>query len=158
MDATTAASTTAGPIGDLAGNFYLSKQAIARGEAIGLDVVSLYGAGRASMLGGVDPEAADAIFYSPGNRVSTPAGAGTRPMGIFHRTGAAPAVAARVAAASTVTAMAHSIVRRSMYCMGLMLLSRRAGQRFSFLLRLELSATPTRPAGVGNVGATSRRR
>lgn len=63
MDATTAASTIAGPLGDLAGNFYLSKQAIARGEAIGLDVISLYGAGRASMLGGVDPEAADAIFY-----------------------------------------------------------------------------------------------
>ena len=63
MDATTAASTIAGPIGDVAGNFYFSKQAIARGEAIGLDVVSLYGAGRASMLGGVDPETADALFY-----------------------------------------------------------------------------------------------
>ncbi len=63
MDATTAASTIAGPLGDLAANFYFSKQAIARGEAIGLDVISLYGAGRASMLGGVDPETADAIFY-----------------------------------------------------------------------------------------------
>jgi hypothetical protein len=63
MDATTAASTIAGPVGDVAANFYFSKQAIARGEAIGLDVVCLYGAGRASMLGGVDPETADAIFY-----------------------------------------------------------------------------------------------
>jgi len=63
MDATTAASTIAGPIGDLAANFYFSPQAIARGEAIGLDVVSLYGAGRASVLGGVDPQTADAIFY-----------------------------------------------------------------------------------------------
>ena len=63
MDATTAASTIAGPLGDLAGNFNFSKQAVARGEAIGLDAVSLYGAGRASMLGGVDPEAADASFY-----------------------------------------------------------------------------------------------
>ncbi|MGB9305629.1 MAG: hypothetical protein WCB92_18700, partial [Mycobacterium sp.] len=63
MDATTAASTIAGPLGDLAADFYFSKQAIARGEAIGLDVISLYGAGRASMLGGVDPETADAIFY-----------------------------------------------------------------------------------------------
>ena len=63
MDATTAAPAIAGPIGDLAGNFYFSKKAVARGEANGLDVVSLYGAGRASMLGGVDPEAADAIFY-----------------------------------------------------------------------------------------------
>ncbi len=64
MDATTAAQTIAGPIGDVAGNFNFSKQAIARGEAIGLDAVSLYGAGRAAMLGGVDPEAADAAFYS----------------------------------------------------------------------------------------------
>jgi hypothetical protein len=63
MDATTASSIIAGPLGHVAGNFNFSKQAIARGEAIGLDVVSLYGAGRASMLGGVDPEAADAIFY-----------------------------------------------------------------------------------------------
>ena len=63
MDATNAASTIAGPIGNLAANFYFSPQAVARGEAIGLDVVSLYGAGRASVLGGVDPEAADAIFY-----------------------------------------------------------------------------------------------
>ena len=63
MDAMTAASTIAGPIGSLGGNFYFSPQAAARGEAIGLDVVSLYGAGRASVLGGVDPEAADEIFY-----------------------------------------------------------------------------------------------
>ena len=63
MDATAAAQTIAGPIGNLGAKFYFSKQAIAQGEAIGLDVVSLYGAGRASMLGGVDPETADAIFY-----------------------------------------------------------------------------------------------
>ena len=63
MDATTAASTIAGPIGNLGANFYFSPQSVARGEAIGLDVVSLYGAGRASVLGGVDPETADAIFY-----------------------------------------------------------------------------------------------
>ena len=63
MDATTAASTIAGPLGDVAARFYFSKHAIVRGEAIGLDVVSLYGAGRASMLGGVDPDTADALFY-----------------------------------------------------------------------------------------------
>ena len=63
MDATTASSIIADTIGDVAGNFNFSKQAIARGEAIGLDVVSLYGAGRASMVGGADPEAADALFY-----------------------------------------------------------------------------------------------
>ena len=63
MDATTATSIIAGPIGDVAGHFYFSKQAVARSEAIGLDVVSLYGAGRASMLGGADPETVDALFY-----------------------------------------------------------------------------------------------
>ena len=63
MDATTASSIIAGPLGDVAGNFNFSQQAIARSEAIGLDAVALYAAGRASMLGGVDPETADAIFY-----------------------------------------------------------------------------------------------
>lgn len=63
MDATTAASTVAGPLGSLAANFYFSPQSTARGEAIGLDVISLYGAGRASMLGGVDPQTADGVFY-----------------------------------------------------------------------------------------------
>jgi hypothetical protein len=63
MDATTAASTIAGPLGNLAANFYFSPQSTARGEAIGLDVISLYGAGRASMLGGVDPQTADSVFY-----------------------------------------------------------------------------------------------
>jgi len=63
MDATTAASTVAGPLGNLAANFYFSPQSTARGEAIGLDVISLYGAGRASILGGVDPQTADAVFY-----------------------------------------------------------------------------------------------
>ena len=63
MDATTAASTIAGPLGNLAANFYFSPEATARGDAIGLDVISLYGAGRASMLGGVDPDTADGVFY-----------------------------------------------------------------------------------------------
>ena len=68
MDATTAAQSIAGPIGNLGAKFYFSQQATAQGEAIGLDVVSLYGAGRASMLGGVDPDTADAIFcfFKPG--------------------------------------------------------------------------------------------
>jgi hypothetical protein len=63
MDATTAAQSIAGPLGNLGAKFYFSTHAIARAEATGLDVVSLYGAGRASMLGGVEPETADAIFY-----------------------------------------------------------------------------------------------
>ena len=63
MEATTAASTIAGPLGNLAANFYFSPESTARGEAIGLDVISLYGAGRASMLGGVDSQTADRVFY-----------------------------------------------------------------------------------------------
>jgi hypothetical protein len=63
MEATTAASTIAGPLGNLAANFYFSPESTARGDAIGLDVISLYGAGRASMLGGVDPQTADDVFY-----------------------------------------------------------------------------------------------
>jgi hypothetical protein len=63
MDATTTASTIADPLGHLAANFYFSPESTARSEAIGLDVISLYGAGRASMLGGVDPETADGVFY-----------------------------------------------------------------------------------------------
>jgi len=63
MDATTAASTIAEPLGHLAANFYFSPESTARSEAIGLDVISLYGAGRASMLGGVDPQTADGVFY-----------------------------------------------------------------------------------------------
>src|SRR6478752_6826759 len=63
MDATTASSIIAGPLGEVGANFNFSKQAITRSEAIGLDVVALYGAGRASTAGGIDPHAADAIFY-----------------------------------------------------------------------------------------------
>ena len=63
MDATTAASTIAGPLGRVAANFYFSPESTARGDGIGLDVISLYGAGRASMLGGVDPATADEVFY-----------------------------------------------------------------------------------------------
>ncbi|MEI7544977.1 MAG: hypothetical protein WCJ53_09160 [Mycobacteriaceae bacterium] len=63
MDATTAASSVAGPLGELGAGFYFSQQALSRAEAIGLDVVSLYAAGRASVLGDVDPQTADEIFY-----------------------------------------------------------------------------------------------
>jgi hypothetical protein len=63
MDATTAASTVAGPLGELGAGFYFSPQALSRADAIGLNVVSLYAAGRASVLGGVDPQTADEIFY-----------------------------------------------------------------------------------------------
>jgi hypothetical protein len=63
MDVTTAASTVAGPLGELGAGFYFSPQALSRADAIGLNVVSLYAAGRASVLGGVDPQTADEIFY-----------------------------------------------------------------------------------------------
>ena len=54
---------------------------------------------------------------SPGSRVSTPTGAGTRPSGIVHRSGAAPAPAARLMATTMPAAIAHNIVRRSMALM-----------------------------------------
>src|SRR5271156_82163 len=67
-----------------------------------------------------DPPTPSRIATGPPNGPpsSTPAGAGIRPKGIFHRTGPAPAAPARLAAASTVTAMAHSMARRFMYCIG----------------------------------------
>ena len=51
---------------------------------------------------------------SPGSRVSTPAGGGIRPTGIFHLMGTAVLTGARLIAATTPTAIAHSRVRRSM--------------------------------------------
>ena len=56
------------------------------------------------------------LLPPPGSRVSTPAGATAGPSGIFHRTGLAPAIAARLVAVTNITAIAHSIVRRSIFC------------------------------------------
>ena len=60
MDPHTTVSTIAGPLGDMGAGFYFSPQSLARAEAVGLDVVALYGAGRAADL---DPQTADATFY-----------------------------------------------------------------------------------------------
>ena len=60
MDPRTTVSTIAGPLGDIGAGFYFSPQSLARGEALGLDVVALYGAGRAADL---DPMTADATFH-----------------------------------------------------------------------------------------------
>jgi len=60
MDPHTTVSTIAGPLGDMGAGFYFSPQSLARAEAVGLDVVALYGAGRAADL---DPQTADASFY-----------------------------------------------------------------------------------------------
>jgi hypothetical protein len=75
--------------------------------------------------------------------VSTPAGAGILPIGIFHRTGVPPAVAARLTAATTVAAMAHNIVRRSMYSMRLLSLSSRSVERFLSLCALSFRRRAT---------------
>jgi len=91
--------------------------------------------------------------------VSTPAGAGTFPNGIFHRTGAALANARLVAATKT-AAMAHSIVRRSMLCMQSKLPQRNGPKTVATLLRHELSAlgalTIKRPLRSDNTKSPER--
>ncbi|MEI7478951.1 MAG: hypothetical protein WCK25_01455 [Actinomycetes bacterium] len=63
MDELTTTTTVAGPLGDLAANFYFSPFAVARAESIGLDVVSLYGAGRGGVIAGATPTVADETFF-----------------------------------------------------------------------------------------------
>ncbi len=63
MDTSATVRAIAGPIGDLAAAFYFSPASVARAEGIGLDVVSLYGAGRGSVLGDATPAEVDAVFY-----------------------------------------------------------------------------------------------
>ena len=60
MDPHTTVATIAGPLGDMGAGFYFSPQSLARGEALGLDVVALYAAGRAADL---YPMTADATFH-----------------------------------------------------------------------------------------------
>ena len=63
MDANSTTTAIAGPLGDLAANFYFSPFSVARAEAIGVDVVSLYGAGRGGVATGATPTEVDEIFY-----------------------------------------------------------------------------------------------
>ena len=59
-----ACATTTGPIfSALGAGFYFSPASIARAESIGLDVVSLYGAGRGGSLRGCSPEEVDQTFF-----------------------------------------------------------------------------------------------
>ena len=64
-----AAAAVAGPLGTVAGpTFYFSPQSAARAAAIGLDVVTLYAAGRGAVLGDVPPAEVDEVFafFKPG--------------------------------------------------------------------------------------------
>ena len=52
------------PLGTVAGAaFYFSPEAAARAEGIGLDVVSLYAAGRGAVLGDRTPDEVDETFF-----------------------------------------------------------------------------------------------
>ena len=56
-------TTVAGPLGDLAANFYFSPFSVARAESIGLDVVSLYGSGRGGVIASATPAQVDDVFF-----------------------------------------------------------------------------------------------
>jgi hypothetical protein len=52
------------PLGTVAGaTFYFSPQSSARAASVGLDVVTLYAAGRGAVLGDVPPEVVDDVFF-----------------------------------------------------------------------------------------------
>lgn len=63
MDALTAATTIGSPLGVVGAAFYFSPEAAARAGGIGLDVVSLYAAGRGAVLGDRTPEEVDGTFF-----------------------------------------------------------------------------------------------
>ena len=62
MEPTAAAAALGPPLGTVAGaTFYFSPQSTARAEAVGVDAVRLYAAGRGAVLGAVDPEVVDEV-------------------------------------------------------------------------------------------------
>jgi hypothetical protein len=63
MDALTAATALGAPLGTVGAAFYFSTEAVARAEGIGLDVVSLYAAGRGAVLGNRTPAEVDETFF-----------------------------------------------------------------------------------------------
>jgi hypothetical protein len=63
MDAHTAATAIGPPLGTVGAAFYFSPEAAARAEGIGLDVVSLYAAGRGGVLGDRTPAEVDETFF-----------------------------------------------------------------------------------------------
>ena len=69
MEPTAAATAIADPLGTVAGaTFYFSPQSVARSAGIGIDVVTLYAAGRGAVLGDVTPDEVDEVFcfFRPG--------------------------------------------------------------------------------------------
>ena len=64
MQPTDAAAAIADPLGTVAGaTFYFSPQSSARAATLGIDVVSLYAAGRGAVLGDVEPSEVDDVFF-----------------------------------------------------------------------------------------------
>ena len=63
MDALAAATAIGPPLGVVGAAFYFSPEAGARAEGIGLDVVSLYAAGRGAVLGDRTPAEVDETFF-----------------------------------------------------------------------------------------------
>jgi hypothetical protein len=64
MEPTDAAIAIAGPLGAVAGaTFYFSPQSTARAEAIGIDAVTLYAAGRGAVLGEATTAEVDDTFF-----------------------------------------------------------------------------------------------
>jgi hypothetical protein len=64
MEPTVTAATIADPLGTVAGaTFYFSPQSVARASAVGLDVVTLYAAGRGAVLGDVPAREVDDVFF-----------------------------------------------------------------------------------------------
>ena len=63
MDALTAATAIGPPLGTVGAAFYFSPEAASRADGIGLDVVSLYAAGRGGVLGDRTPAEVDEAFF-----------------------------------------------------------------------------------------------
>ena len=68
MESLDAATAIAAPLGSVGAAFYFSPEASARAEEIGIDVVSLYAAGRGGVLGELTPQGVDEefFFFKPG--------------------------------------------------------------------------------------------
>ena len=63
MDALSAATAIGPQLGTVGAAFYFSPEASARSAAIGIDVVSLYAAGRGGVLGDATPTDVDEVFF-----------------------------------------------------------------------------------------------
>ena len=63
MDATELTTTIAGPIGTMGAAHYFSPESAAAGSAAGLDLGSLYAAGRGGVIGDKTPEEIEEVFF-----------------------------------------------------------------------------------------------